>query len=68
MDETRINELESKVAHLERHITEQDSEIYKLCRRLEQSDLKLDRLKQQLDALSQNSGGDLPANERPPHY
>ena len=36
METSRIDELESRIEQLQRHIAEQDTEIYRLSRRLEQ--------------------------------
>lgn len=65
----RIARLEERLAWLERHVTEQDKAM------LEQSRL-LDRALAELRLLRERAagggaggaGGDLPADERPPHY
>ena len=71
MEDSTINALESKITFLERHVTEQDNEVYQLSRRLEQLSKTVSILKSQLEARADtNSGGagSTLADERPPHY
>ncbi|CAA6678897.1 MULTISPECIES: SlyX family protein [unclassified Lentimonas] len=66
-----ITELQSQLAHLERHVTEQDAEFYELAKRLDALTKLVQRQKVQMDALSSGGvagAGDMPANEKPPHY
>ncbi len=67
-DEESIYELQRRITHLEQHIAEQDSEIYRLSKRVDDlaKAYELQRLK--MDALASQTGGDMPANEKPPHY
>ena len=70
-DTESITELQSQLAHLERHITEQDREFYQLAKRVDALSQLVQMQKAQINALS--SGGvagadDMPANEKPPHY
>ena len=66
-----ISELQSQLAHLERHIAEQDAEFYQLAKRVDALSQLVQRQKVQLNALSSGGvagAGDMPANEKPPHY
>jgi uncharacterized coiled-coil protein SlyX len=66
-----ITELQSQFMHLDRHIAEQDAEFYKLARRLDALTELVQRQKVQIEALSSGGvagAGDMPANEKPPHY
>lgn len=68
-DDEPIIELQTQVAHLQRHVEEQDAEMYKLSMRLDRLMKKLAEQETQIKALSERSGGgDMPANEKPPHY
>ena len=68
-DHQQIIELQTQIAHLQRHVEEQDAEMYKLTTRLDRLMKKLSEQELQLKALSERSGGgDMPANEKPPHY
>ena len=68
MDE--IAELQEKVTYLEKHVEEQDTEIYRLTRLLDRVSLKLEKLEGKLQQVENGSvGGDtMPADEKPPHY
>lgn len=68
-DNEQIIELEAQVAHLQRHVEEQDAEMYKLSMRMDRLLKKLTEQETQIKALNERSGGgDMPANEKPPHY
>ncbi len=63
--EQSIIRLESQLAHLQRHVEEQDREIYRqgeLTKRLVQES---EKLRDQMQNMADSK--DLP-NERPPHY
>lgn len=68
MEESIQQRIESKLAHLERHIAEQDTEIYQLSRRVEQLNQAASKLNLQLQSLASGGGDTMPANEKPPHY
>lgn len=72
MNSTNSNEqLESRLAHLEKHVAEQDAEIYQLAKRIDVLVKVAKEQKTQLAAVAElNSGnaGDMPADEKPPHY
>ena len=66
-----ISELQSQLAHLERHIAEQDAEFYQLAKRVDALSQLVQQQKAQMNALSSGGvagAGDMPANEKPPHY
>jgi uncharacterized coiled-coil protein SlyX len=66
-----IAELASRIAHLEKHVEEQDAEIYQLTKRIDNLVKVAKAQKEQLAAvaeLNSHSAGDMPADEKPPHY
>ena len=63
--------LETRIAYLEKHIEEQDTEIFQLAKRIDQLVQLAKDQKAQLAAMAElnsQSAGELPADERPPHY
>ncbi len=66
MSDLQIQDLQIKLTFLERHIEEQDRVIYSMQSDLEKLRKEVERLKERADVNS--GGGDMPANERPPHY
>lgn len=67
MSDLRIQDLQIKLAFLERHIEEQDKVIHALRSSLE----KLERRVRQIDDRTANASsesGTSPADEKPPHY
>jgi len=66
-----IENLQSRIAFLEKHVTEQDAEMYKLSKRVDSLVKAAKEQKAQLAAvaeLNSQSAGDMPADEKPPHY
>ena len=66
-----IEDLQSRVAFLEKHVPEQDAEIYQLSKRIDSLVKVAKEQKAQLAAvaeLNSQSAGDMPADEKPPHY
>jgi uncharacterized coiled-coil protein SlyX len=66
-----IEDLESRIALLEKHVTEQDAEMYKLSKRIDSLVKVAKEQKVQLAAvaeLNSQSAVDMPADEKPPHY
>ncbi len=66
-----ITSLETRITHLEKHIEEQDAEIYQLSKRIDALVKVAKEQKAQLAAvaeLSSGNPGDMPADEKPPHY
>ena len=66
-----IQDLQSRIAFLEKHVTDQDTEMYKLSKRVDSLVKAAKEQKAQLAAvaeLNSQSAGDMPADEKPPHY
>ena len=66
-----IKDLQSRIAFLEKHVTEQDTEMYQLSKRIDSLVKVAKEQKAQLAAvaeLNSQSAGDMPADEKPPHY
>ena len=66
-----IEALQSRIAHLEKHIEEQDAEIYRLARRVESLVQAFQKQKAQLNELTESETGaraGSPGDEKPPHY
>ena len=68
MSDLSNEDLQIKLAFLERHLEEQDKAMYAMQGELEQLRRKIATLQQRFDDSSRSSSGELPANERPPHY
>jgi uncharacterized coiled-coil protein SlyX len=66
-----IEDLQSRIAFLEKHVTEQDAEMYQLSKRIDSLFKVAKEQKAQLAAvfeLNSQSASDMPADEKPPHY
>ena len=66
-----IEDLQSRIAFLEKHVAEQDAEMYQLSKRLDRLVKVAKEQKAQLAAVAElnaQSAGDMPADEKPPHY
>ena len=66
-----LEDLQSRIAFLEKHVTEQDAEIYQLSKRIDGLVKTAKEQKAQLAAvaeLNSQGTGDMPADEKPPHY
>ena len=66
-----IEDLQSRIAFLEKHVAEQDAEMYQLSKRIDSLVKVAKEQKAQLAAvaeLNSQSVGDMPADEKPPHY
>ena len=66
-----IEGLKSRIAFLEKHVTEQDAEMYQLSRRIDGLVKAAKEQKAQHAALAElnpQSAGNKPAAEKPPHY
>ncbi len=64
-DHERFHDLEARIAHLERHLEQQDREMLKQAERLALIMREFKALKGRVDGLDDKS---LPAQEKPPHY
>lgn len=63
--------LESRIAHLQKHVEEQDAEIFQLSKRIDTLVKVAKEQKAQLAAvaeLNSSNTNDMPADEKPPHY
>ena len=66
-----LKDLQSRIAFLEKHVTEQDAEMYQLAKRIDGLVNAAKEHKAQLAAvaeLNSRSAGEIPADEKPPHY
>jgi uncharacterized coiled-coil protein SlyX len=66
-----IEDLQSRIAFLEKHVESQDAEIYQLAKRVDALVKAAKEQNAQLAALSgfgSGSAGESPADEKPPHY
>lgn len=67
MSDLPNNDLEIKLAFLERHIEEQDKVVYGLSKEIDTLKRELTRIGERI-AQSNSDGPELSADERPPHY
>lgn len=66
-----IEQLQTRVTFLEKHVVEQDAEMYQLSKRIDILVKVARDQKAQLAAvaeLNSQSADDMPADEKPPHY
>ena len=66
-----LEDLQSRIAFLEKHVTEQDAEMYQFSRRIDGLIKAVKEQKAQLAAvaeLNSQSAVDMLADEKPPHY
>jgi uncharacterized coiled-coil protein SlyX len=64
-----IEALEERLNKIEQHVAEQDTEIYRLSKRVDVLLTAFQTQKLQLEALAEGgAGGSMPADEKPPHY
>jgi uncharacterized coiled-coil protein SlyX len=66
--ERRLEDLEVKLAHLERGLNELSDVVVRQQQELEQFAARNQHLSQQLSLLAQESGASATAIEKPPHY
>lgn len=67
-NEAMIQELQEMITRLEQHVEEQDLQMYRLSQRVEELGKVFEQQRKQLVSLAGKSGGDLPPDEKPPHY
>ncbi len=70
-DTESIIALQTQLTHVEQHIAEQDAEFYQLAKRVDALGQLVQLQKAQINALSSGGvagAGDMPADEKPPHY
>ena len=64
-----IISLQTQVTHLQRHIEQQDAEMYQMSLRIDKLSELVKQQTEQIKSLNERgAGGDMPANEKPPHY
>ena len=66
-----LEDLQSRIAFLEKHVTEQDAEMYRLSKRINGLIKAAKEQKAQFAAvaeLNSKGAGDMSVNEKPPHY
>ena len=69
LDPESTIELQSQIAHLQRHIENQDTEIYKFAKRIDRMDQLLKLQSDQIKSLSERGvDSSSSSSERPPHY
>ena len=71
IDSDLIQELQSRIAFLEKHVAEQDAEIFQYSKKIDGLVKAAKEQKAQLAALAESSSqsaGGMPADEKPPHY
>ena len=67
----RITTLETRITYLEKHIAEQDSEMFQLSKRIDTLVKVAKEQKAQLAAMAElnaQNTSSMPADEKPPHY
>ncbi|MBC2594577.1 SlyX family protein [Ruficoccus amylovorans] len=64
-DQERFNDLEARIAYLERHLEQQDREMLKQAERLALLTRELTSLKGRVQGMDDKG---MPAQEKPPHY
>ncbi|MEN8661618.1 MAG: SlyX family protein [Lentimonas sp.] len=70
-DTTDTEILLDRLQKMEQHIGEQDTEIYRLSKRVDKLVNAIQVQKMQMEALAQGGAGGadtMPADEKPPHY
>ena len=69
LDPESTIELQSQIAHLQRHIENQDAEIYKFAKRIDRMDQLLKLQSDQIKSLSERGvDSSSSSSELPPHY
>ncbi len=69
LDPESTIELQAQIALLQRHIENQDAEIYKFAKRIDRMDQLLKLQSDQIKSLSESGVDSSSLNrERPPHY
>jgi len=63
----RVRRLEEQLAHLQRHVEQQDRAMLDLTREIDRLRQRLDRLESKPSAEGDTAAGS-PADERPPHW
>jgi len=67
-DMEELIQLQERFTHLEKHLFEQDAEMHQINRRIDRLTKKMRELEMRFKSSEEGSDGDLPVNEKPPHY
>jgi len=67
-EEERLIALESAIITMQRHLEQQDLEMYRMSQRMEELQQQLELQKQFLRCLTENEEPAPPHDTRPPHY
>jgi len=67
-EEERLIALERALAMVQRHLEQQDLEMYRMSQRMEELQQQLELQKQFLRGLTENQEPAPPHDTRPPHY
>lgn len=68
MNDDRIEPLETKLAYLEKMVTDLGSLVYEYGRRTERLEEGLREMARRLSEIGSEKGPGMSAGERPPHY
>lgn len=68
MNETRLDEVEAKLAHQEVAVSDLNDVIYRQQKQLDQLEARYQRLLQRLQQLEDSSDKDVRYDAPPPHY
>ncbi|MFT3830749.1 MAG: SlyX family protein [Opitutaceae bacterium] len=63
----RLANLETRNAFLERHVAQQDRAMLEMAERIDRLEARLRHMAERAEQQG-SPGGDLPVDERPPHY
>ena len=67
-EEEAFSHLERKIEQLVKHIANQDAEMFRMTKQIEQLAKRCEKLEGRLDADSPIDSERSPADEKPPHY
>jgi uncharacterized coiled-coil protein SlyX len=67
-EDNPISHLERKVEQLEKHIADQDGEMFRMSKQIDQLAKRCEKLEGRLDADSPIDPERQPEDEKPPHY
>lgn len=68
MNDDRMEPLETKLAYLERMVSDLDGLVYAYGRRTERLEEAMREMARRLSEAGSEKGSGMPAGERPPHY
>lgn len=68
MNDDRIEPLESKLAYLEKTVSDLDAMVFEYGRKTERLEAAIREMARRLTEVGAEKGSGTPASERPPHY